>query len=184
MTEILYILFYLGVLALVLGCLGYLVALRNEEALKREGFSLHRIARLHPETQLSRQMLKKAKGLSGAYRLGDLEKILTELASLQAWGLVVHLGFPAMGDHAQMEIQPDEVDLYSHQAGVIPDYLDRFRQSAERAGFEVHPIPGLEEAFFVRITGSWLERAAMTLRFIKEIYGVDENAEMKVRVFR
>ena len=154
MNDILYILFYLGVLALVLGCVAYLVTSR------------------------------KAERLSGAYRLRDLEKILTELASLQAWNFIVHLGLPAIGDHAQIEIQPDEVHLYSHQSGVIPDYLDRFRQSAERAGLEVHPIPSMEEDFFVRITGSWPERAAVTLRLIKEIYGVDENAEMNVRVFR
>ena len=60
MTDILYILFYLGVLALVLGCVGYLVVSRNEATLEREGYSLHRVASLHPETHLSHQVLKKA----------------------------------------------------------------------------------------------------------------------------
>lgn len=184
MTEILYILFYLGVLALVLGCVGYLVASRNEATLEREGYSLHRVARVHPETHLSHQVLEKAEGLSGTYRVGDLETILTELAALQAWGLIVDLGFPGIGDHAQVELQPEELDLYSHHSGRIPGYLDRFRQSAERAGLEAHPAPGAEDNFILRIGAPLPDSLAVALQALKELYGVDEDTEMKVRVFR
>ena len=177
MTEILYSLFYVGVLTLVFGCVIYLVLSRSE-APPQEAESES------PEPLLGSDVGEDVEEISGDYHLRDLERLLTRLASLQAWGLVVELGFPAIGDIAQLVLQREEVDLYSHHAGQIPGYLERFRHSAERAGLKLHPVPQIEDDFFVRIPGSLPERAAMLLRLLGETYGVDEAAQVRVEFIR
>ena len=120
LIEALYILAYLAIFALVIGGAVYLFLTREKKGAQGA------------PSPLSRKTLELAKKLSGTYRLSDLEKLLTELAAIGAWGTIVELQLTRIGDIVQMSLGTHAVELYSHNNGVIADYLEKFRRSAWR----------------------------------------------------
>jgi len=172
MTEALYNLFFLAIFILLVGGALYLFLTR-----KRGGS-------LWSSTPLaSRETLKLAERLSGSYRLSDLEKILTELGAIGAWGVVVGLGLTRIRDIAEMILGVNEVVFYSHNKGVTPNYLERYRRSVEAAGLVLRRVDNEGEVFCVKVAGAWPQIAAVLRRMIGEIYGIDDNEEIQLDVF-
>jgi hypothetical protein len=172
MIEILVILAYVATFTLLVGGAVYLFLTRKRERAQRATVSI------------SQETLKLAESLSGAYRLSDLEKILIELGSMGAWGVVVQLGFTRIKDIAEMILGVNEVELYSHNNGVIPDYLERYCRSVEGAGLVVRKVENVEDVLFVEIVGSWAQIASVLRRVVKEIYEVDDHTEVQLAVFQ
>ena len=172
MIEILYILAYAATFSLLLGGAIYLFLTRKRGGTRQTTVSI------------SRETLKLAENLSGAYRLSDLEKILMELGSMGAWGVVVQLGFARIEDIAEMMLGVSGVEFYSHNNGVIPDYLERYRRSVEGAGLVVRKVENVEDVFFAEVVGSWSQIASVLLRVIRDIYRVDDHAEVQLTVFQ
>jgi hypothetical protein len=172
MIAILYILAYVATFTLLLGGAVYLFLTRKQGGAQRTS------------TSISQETLKLAERLSGVYRLSDLEKILMDLGSMGAWGVVVELGFTGIQDIAQMVFGVNEVELYSHNNGVIPDYLERYRRSVEGAGLVVRKVENVEDIFFVEVVGSWSQIASVLRRVVKDIYEVDNHAEVQITVFQ
>lgn len=171
MTEALYNLFYLVTFILLVGGALYLFLTR-----KRGGSQV-------ASTPLSRETLKLAERLSGPYRLSDLEKILTELGAIGAWGVVVELGLTRIRDIAQMILGVNEVEFYSHNNGSTHNYLERYRRSVEAAGLVLRRVDNVEDVFYVKVDGAWPQIAAVLRRMVGEIYGIDDNEEIQLAVF-
>jgi hypothetical protein len=172
MIAILYILAYVATFTLLLGGAVYLFLTRKRGGTQRASASI------------SQETLKLAERLSGAYRLSDLEKILMDLGSMGAWGVVVELGFTRIKDIAQMMLGINEVEFYSHNNGVIPDYLERYRRSVEGAGLVVRRVENVEDVFFVEVVGSWSQIAQVLRRVVKDIYEVDDHTEVQFTIFQ
>src|SRR5688572_20770820 len=111
MTEFLYGLFYLSVLALVVGCFVYLTRPRRLEdeptSEQRRGSRARDVESAAP----SRAAVKKAEELSGSYRLSELERILEQLGMIEAWGMVLELKFTTVREDIQMVVNRNEVEL-------------------------------------------------------------------------
>ncbi len=170
-TEALYILAYLAIFLLLVGGAVYLFLTRRRGELRGVPVSLS------PET------LEKAGKLSGTYRLSDLERILTELGTIGAWGVVVELGLTRIGDIAQIILDPKQAQFYSHTTGSTPDYLEKYRRSVEGAGLLLQNIENVEDVFYVKIVGSWSQIADVLRRVVREIYGVEDHEEIELVVF-
>lgn len=170
MTELLYALFYLVVLAAVIGCGAYLFITRQKPRQRL------RAPKISPEA------LKRAESLSGMYRLSDLESILTELASFGAWGVILQLHLKTVKDNVEAIIGQNAVELLSHNLGVLGDYFDRFRRAAATLRLEVYPLAGQKDLGYIEITGSWTEIAATIRRFIREMYDLGDSTEVEVSI--
>jgi len=170
-TEAFYNLFCAATFMLLVGGAVYLFLTRRRLGPRRASISI------------SRETLEQAERLSGEYRLSDLERILTELGAIGAWGAVVELGLTRIRDIAQMVLLGvNEVEFYSHTTGATPDYLERYRRSVEGAGLSLQEI-GNVEVFYVKVAGSWPQIAAVLRRVISEVYGVDDHTEIELTVF-
>ena len=146
MVKLLASLFYLGVLAMVSACGAYLFITRRRDS-PQKGL---RTPEISPEG------LARSESLSGKYLLSDLESILTRLASLEAWGVVLQLHLEPIKDNVEGTLGQAAVELFSHNLGVLDDHLDRFHHAAATVGLEVHPLAGQEEVCYVVITGTYL----------------------------
>jgi len=157
MTEILYGLFYLAVLALVVGCLAYLFVTRDK--------------RKAPP----RAAAKKASELSGSYRLSDLERILEQLAATEAWGMVT-----TAQEDIQMIVNPNAVELCA--PSLEPRDTDLFRRAARDAGLQAR-AGYTEGQYCVDVTGAWPKIASTVRSLCGSIYGVGAGEEVRVRIF-
>jgi hypothetical protein len=171
MIEIFVVLAYVATFTLLVGGSVYLFLTRKRGVSRRES------------APMPKEALKSAERLSGKYCLSDLEKLLVELEALEAWGAVVELDLVRIKDIAQLILGVDKVELYSHNNGVLPDYLERYRRSVEGAGLAIHKVENVEDVFFVEIVGSWPQIAAVVRRLVVGIYGVDDSAEIPLLVF-
>jgi len=170
MSELSCGLFFLGVLALVVGCFAYLFVTRDKS---RAGFN----ASVPP----SRSVARKAKELSGSYRLSDLESIFDQLAATEAWGMVLELKFTTVQKFIQMIVNRNEVELCA--PSLEPSGTDPFRRAAQEAGLEARP--GYTEGqYCVDVTGTWSNIASIIKGIIRSIYGVDDNEEVQVVIFK
>lgn len=82
-----------------------------------------------------------------------------------------------------MALDADKVELYSHNNGVIPDYLEKYRRSVERAGLVIRNVGNTEDVFSVEIVGPWPHIASVLRQVVEEIYGVHDHAEFELTVF-
>src|SRR4051812_22888634 len=155
MTAALAPLFYLAVLALVVGCIVYLYVHRRGGG--------------------------KKGSPGGQCPLGDPRTILTQLAATEAWGGSVSLRFLSVGSGPQVLVEPGEVELF----GVFPDpaAMDRFRRCA--ADLELTPAEGgADDQYSVTITGTWEEVVGRTLQLLRELYRVDESEIVDFKIFK
>lgn len=172
MTDFLYGLFYLGVLALVVGCIAYLFFTRDRSRAGQAGGG----GTVPP----SRAAVKQAQALSGSYRLSDLENILEQLGAIEAWGMVLELQFTTVKEDIQMVVNRNEVELCTPI--LDPVYTERFRRAAREAGLQARP--GYTEGHYcVDVTGTWSTIASIIKRISSSIYGVGESEEVEVRIF-
>ena len=172
MIKTLYGLAFIATFALLIGGAAYLFLTRKKKGDQRASFSI------------SRETLRLAERLSGTYRLSDLEGILMELGSIGAWGVVVELGLTAINDIVQLVLGDGKVELYSHNNGVIPNYLEQYRRSVDGAGLVARQVENVEDVLFVEVVGSWSRIASVLLHLIKEIYKVDDSTEIQLTVFQ
>jgi hypothetical protein len=171
MMEIFVTLAYVAIFALLVGGAVYLFLARKGGGAQRTSGSI------------PKETLQRAEQLSGKYRLSDLEKILVELDTIGARGVVVELYLTSIKDIVQMILDVGKVELYSHTNGVTPDYLERYRRSVEDAGLAAREVENTEDVFFVEVVGSWSHIASVLRRVIQEIYGVDDQTEVELAVF-
>jgi hypothetical protein len=172
MMEYLHWLFYLGVLALVVGCFAYLFVTRDQSRVSR--------ASNGEPASLSRASAKKAKALSGSYRLSDLESIFEQLAAIEAWGMVLELRFAAVQEDIQMIVNRNEVELCA--PSLDPRNTDLFRQAAREAGLQAR-TGYTEGQYCVDVMGTWPKIASIIKSISRAIYGVGDSVEVQVRVF-
>jgi hypothetical protein len=172
MIEFLYWLFYLGVLALVVGCLAYLFVDRHQSRASR--------ATDGEAAPLSRASAKKAEALSGSYRLSDLETILEQLGAIEAWGMVLELKFTAVQEDLQMIVNRNEVELCA--PSLEPNDTDLFRRVAKEVGLQAR-TGYTEGQYCVDVMGTWPKIASIIRNISRSIYGVDDSEEVQVRVF-
>ena len=170
MNEILYAFFYLAVLGLVGGCVAYLYVNWQSEISDRP-----------PAPSLPPDVIKKAEELSGTYNLHELESILTDLAAIGAWGMVVEVELAVAGDVVQMTTDRGEAELY--ESSLDPVDIDRFRRSAANAGIEIQPSGTVEGQYSARITGTWASIAETITRILRSRYGAVDGEEIQVRIF-
>lgn len=139
MTDLLYVLFFLSVLALVVGCFVYLFITRprhaDDEPLLYPGegsrASRARDGKMAPH---SRAAVKRAEELSGLCRLSELESILEQLGVIEAWGMVLELKFTTVREDLQMIVNRNEVELCA--PSLDPGDTDLFRRAAREAGLQ------------------------------------------------
>lgn len=172
MILLLHGLFYLGVLALVVGCFVYLFV-------NREPREVGRTDDREPE-RLSPETVKKAEELSGSYRLSDLERIFQQLGASEAWGVVLELRFTTVQEEIQMTVNRNEVEFCTPI--LDPSYTDRFRQAVRQAGLQAR-TGYTEGQYCVDITGTWATIAGTLRSISRSIYGVDENEEIQALIF-
>lgn len=172
MIEILVLLAEVATFMLLIGGAVYLFLTRKRRDAPREFIPI------------SQETLEAAERLSGSYRLSDLGEILARLGALGAWGVIVELGLTRINDIVQMILDVDTVELFSCNNGVIPDYLEKYRRSAEGAGLVVRKVDNQEDVLSVEVAGSWSQIAAVLQRLIQEIYEVDDHAEVQLTVFQ
>jgi len=164
MTEILYLLFYLGGLALVVGCIGYLFATRE----KRNGRTL-------------RQSIREAEKLGGTYGLSELGNILKGVAALEAWGVVIELDLTSVTDDVQMVVvDQGEVELY--ESSLEPEDIERFRKSVSAVGLSIRPVVA-NGPYCVNVAGAWPVIADTVKRILKSRYGVGDEETVQAKVF-
>ena len=166
MTEFLYGLFFLGVLALVVGCFAYLFGIRPRRA-----------GEVAPP---SRAAVKRAEGLSGAYRLSELESILEQFGAIEAWGMVLELKFTTVREEIQMIVNRNEVELCA--PSLDPGDTDLFRRAATEAGLQAR-TGYTEGQYCVDVMGTWPKIAGIIRGISRTIYGVAESEEVEVRIF-
>jgi hypothetical protein len=185
MTELLYGLFYLGVLALIVGCFAYLIVTRlrrveYEPLLSPSEQRRAGRARDCESRPPSRAAVKRAGELSGSYRLSELERILEQLGAIEAWGMVLELKFMSLGEDIQMVVKRNEVELCT--PSLDAGYTERFRRAASEAGLQARS--GYTEGqYCVDVTGAWARIASIIKRISRSIYGVGESEEVEVRIF-
>jgi hypothetical protein len=172
MIETLYGLFYLGVLALVVGCLAYLFIARD-----RGRASLASDAE---SARPSRAAAKKAEQLSGAYRLSDLEGIFEQLGAIEAWGMVLELQLTTVQEDIQMIVNRNAVELCA--PSLDPSDTELFRRAAREAGLQARN-GHTEGQYCVDVIGAWPKIASIVRNISKSIYGVGEREEVQVRIF-
>jgi hypothetical protein len=172
MMEFLHWLFYLGILALVVGCFAYLFVTRDQNRVSRSSDG-------EPAPSF-RASAKKAEALSGSYRLLDLESIFDQLAAIEAWGMVLELRFAAAQEDIQMIVNRNEVEFCA--PSLDPRDTDLFRQSAREAGLQAR-TGYTEGQYCVDVIGTWPKIASMIRSIIGSIYGVGDSEEVQVRVF-
>jgi hypothetical protein len=154
MTEALSLLFYLAVLALVVGCFVYLRKHRGE---------------------VPRQVT-----IAETVSLGELATVFRYEAALGGWShQVIGLEFKPGEDGPQMVVEPGEVIL----VGFYPDPLasGRFRRAAAKAGLEPFEDPD-DGQYSVTVTGTRTESASKISQVLQELYQVDAGRTVEVRV--
>lgn len=161
-AEIFYSLFYIGVLALVAGCIIYLVVTREKQE------------------RTPRWRIREAEKLSGTYGLSDLGNLLNRVASLEAWGVVVDLRLRRVRGSMQMIVDRDVVELY--QTSLEPEDIESFRKSAEGAGLRIRPA-AVEGQYCVDIQGTWPSIADTVQRILRSLHGVGDEEIINVDVF-
>jgi hypothetical protein len=182
MTEFLYGLFYLGVLALIVGCFAYLIVTRPSrvEAEPLLSPSEQRRASRAQTRPPSPAAVKRAEELSGSYRLSELEKILEQLGAIEAWGMVLELKFTTVREDIQMVVNRNEVELCT--PFLDPAYTERFRRAAREVGLQA--LYGYTEGqYCVDVTGDWSKIASIIKNISRSIYGVGDGEEVEVRIF-
>lgn len=175
MTGLLIGLFYLGMLALIVGCFVYLFVTRDESSVSPPGEGEF--------TPPSRESAAKAEALSGSYRLSDLERIFEQIGATEAWGMVVELNFttaPADLESIQMIVLRNEVELCTPI--LDPSYTDPFRRAVSETGLQARP--GYTEGqYCVDVNGTWPAIAGIIRRIVKSVHGVGDHEEVQVRIF-
>lgn len=172
MIESLYGLFYLGVLALVVGCLAYLFIARGKDRTSRPGED--------QPAPPSRVAAKKAEQLSGSYRLSDLEGIFEQLATIEAWGMVLELKFTTVQADIQMIVNRNAVELCA--PSLDPSDTDLFRRAAKEAGIQAR-TGYTEGQYCVDVRGAWSKIASTVRSISKSIYGVSDREEVQILIF-
>lgn len=172
MTGFLYGLFYLGVLGVVVGCFAYLSITRDQSPADQASDG--------ESAPLSRGAAKKAKALSGSYRLSDLESIFEQIGAIGAWGMVLGLRFTTVREDIQMIVNRNEVELFSPT--LDPSDTDLFRRAASEAGLQAR-TGHTEGQYCVDVTGTWPKIAGIIRRISKSIYGVGDSEEIQVDIF-
>jgi hypothetical protein len=184
MTQILYSLFYACVLALVAGCGGYLFATRKKSGTGPvSGSVTDKLGGAEPRQKhgrTSRRAIREAEKLSATYRLSDLEKILNQVASLEAWGVVVEIELTTVSGNVQMVVDQHEVELDESSLDLAD--IERFRRSVSEVGLSVRPT-AVEGQYCVGVTGTWSGIADTIRRILKSIYGVGDDETVHARVF-
>lgn len=157
MAEALALLFYLAVLALVVGCFVYLRKHRGE----------------NPGEVI----------IADTVPLGELATVFRHEAAFTGWSdQVIGLEFTPGEDGPHMVVEPGEVILI----GFYPDPLasDRFRRAAAKAGIEPSADPD-DGQYSVTVTGTRTEIASKISQVLQELYRVDASRTVEVRtVFR
>ena len=170
MSEFLYILFYLAVLALVGGCVAALFIMPD----KSKAVPTNRRTPIQPSPQAARE----AQRIRGAYRLSSLEDLLAQVASLGAWGMILEAQvFPDIKLHVQMVVGPNEVELCAPSIDPRDEY--EFRQLAEKTSLEYRFVEG---RYCVDLAGTWPQIAARARRVIESLYGARADKEIYFRV--
>ncbi len=83
-----------------------------------------------------------------------------------------------------MILDVNEVEFYSHNNGVTPNYLERYRRSVEAAGLVLQRVDNVGDDFYVKVAGTWQQIAAVLRRVVGEIYGIDDDEEIQLTVFQ
>lgn len=172
MMEFLHELFYLGVLALVVGCFAYLFVTRDQNRASR--------AIDGEPAPPSKAAAKKAEALSGSYRLSDLESIFEQLGAIEAWGMVLELRFTTAREEIQMIVNRNEVEFCA--PSLEPVDTDLFRGAVREAGLQAR-TGYTEGQYCVDIVGRWPEIASTIRSISRTLYGVGDSEEVQVRVF-
>jgi hypothetical protein len=157
MTAFLALLFYLAVLAIVVGCFVYLRRHRGE----RPGEVM--IAETIP--------------------LGELATVFQYEAAVTGWShQVIHLEFKPgeEGPHMLVEPgEPEEVILLGFYSD--PLAAERFRRATAKAGLE--PFEDRDEGqYSVTVPGTRTEAARKISQVLQELYQVDAGRTVEVRV--
>lgn len=153
MTEALALLFYLAVLALVVGCFVYLRKHRGEKAGEVIIFA--------------------------TVPLGELATVFQYETAVANWShQVISLEFTPGEDGPQMIVEPEEVILI----GFYPDPLasGRFHRAAAKAGIEPSTDPD-DDQYSVTVTGTRTEIARKISQVLQELYQVDAGRTVEVR---
>jgi hypothetical protein len=169
MAEFLYILFYLGVLTLIVGSSAYLIIKRSRHI---ENRTLR--ASNGESAPLSRAAVERVEGLSGSYRLSELTRILEELAAKESWGMVLELQFTTVQEYVQMVVNSNEVEIL-----LDPEHMDLFRRAAREAGLQART----KRQDCIEVIGDWGQIASMIRSTSRSIYRVDDSEEVEVRIF-
>jgi hypothetical protein len=155
MTAALALLFYLAVLALVVGCFVYLHAHRGEG---------------------DREVI-----LAATYPLRDLEEAFKYPAVLEGLEHTMSLQFTPGENGPEIVLWPEEVALFTFDLG--PLGAIRFRRSALKA--DLQPGEVSDDQCSVVITGSRAEIARKISQILQEVYQVDDTKLVDVKtVFR
>jgi hypothetical protein len=154
MTEALSLLFYLAVLALVVGCFVYLRKHRGE--------------------------VPGQVTIAETVSLGELATVFRHEAALAGWShQVIDLEFKPGEDGPQMVVEPEEVILM----GFYPDPLasGRFRSAAAKTGLA--PFEDSDDGqYSVTVTGTRAEIASKISQVLQELYQIDARRTVEVRV--
>lgn len=172
MSDLLYWLFYLGVLALVAGCIAYLWSTRNRGGADRPKDAA--------APRLSRETAIQASSLGGPHRLSDLERIFEQLAAIEAWGMVLELSFGTAEESIQMIVDRNEVEICA--PSLEPADTDLFRRAVGEAGFQAR-TGYTEGQYCADLTGTWPQIASTIRSLCRSIYGAGEDEEVEVRIF-
>jgi hypothetical protein len=155
MTAALTLLFYLAVLALVVGCFVYLRTHRGER--------------------------DREVTVAATYPLRDLEEAFKHPAVLAGWEHTMSLQFTPGEDGPEIIVWPEEVALFAFDLG--PLGAIRFRRGAVKAG--LGPSEGTDEQCSVVIAGTRAEIARKISQILQEVYQVDDAKTVDVKaVFR
>jgi hypothetical protein len=153
MAEALALLFYLAVLALVVGCFVYLRKHRGEK----------------PGEVI----------IATTVPLGELATVFRHEAALAGWSQqTISLEFTPGEDGPLMVVEPGEVILM----GFYPDPLasGRFRRAAAKAGLEPPENPD-DDQYSVTVIGTRTEIANKISQVLQELYQVDAGRTVEVR---
>jgi len=154
MTASLALLFYLAVLAVVVGCFVYLRKHRGE----RPGEVI--IAETIP--------------------LGELATVFRYEAALTGWShQVIGLEFKPGEDGPQLVVEPEEVILMGFYSDPLAS--GRFRSAAAKAGLEPPEDPD-DDQYSVTVTGTRTEIASKISQVLQALYQVDASRTVEVRV--
>ena len=157
MTEDLALLFYLAVLALVVGCFAYL--------------AFHRVE--------GRAVLGRKLSITVTCFLGDLERVFRYEELLVGWErTLMSLEFTPGEDGPQILSAPGEAILVGPYPK--PPAVGRFLRAAAKAGLE--PSQGTDVSqYAVTIHGTRKEIARKVVQILQEIYQFDDRKLVDVR---